>query len=267
MANFHLKYVHADRDRHGNVRYYYFRRGAPKKVRLPGRPGTDEFMAAYRAIDAGRPLPKGQGTQPLRAPSDSLEWLCNAFYQSAEFKGHAKGTRESKRRTLRLICNEEAAPKDRTRLGDLPFAQLTTKALRTIRDRKADTPYGANNWIKALRALYKWAIDAGIAETNPAKDVPLLKKATEGFHTWTIEEMRQYEAAHPIGSQPHLAMALLAYTGQRKSDIIRLGPQHMKEGRFRFTQKKNDTSSPVTIEIPILPALAEVLAATPCDHL
>lgn len=269
MANFRLKYVHADRDRHGNVRYYYFKRGMPRKIRLPGRPGTEEFMAAYRAVDAGRPIPEktpSNGIAP-RAARDSLEWLCNAFYQSAEFRGRAKGTQEGQKRVYRLICAEPVSPGSSVRLGELPFPQLTTKALRTIRDRKAETPNAANNWIKALRSLYKWAIEAELADENPARDVPLLKVTSDGFHTWTLEEMRQYERVHPIGGQARLAMALLAYTGQRKSDVIRLGPQHMKDGRFRFTQKKNETRNPVAIEIPILPELAEIIAATPCDHL
>lgn len=267
MASFRLKYVHADRDRHGNVRYYYFRRGQPGKIRLPGRPGTDEFMAAYAAIEAGRPVPQPAGPVLIRAERDSLEWLCNSFYQSAEFKQQAEGTRYSKRRIFRLVCNEPVSPQSSMRLGELPFAQITTKALRTVRDRKMATPQGANNWIKALRALYKWAVETDLCDHNPARDVPLLKVVSEGFHTWTIEEMRQFEAAHPIGSQARLAMALLAYTGQRKSDVMRLGPQHVQGGRFRITQKKNETRKPVTIEIPLLPELAAVITATPCGHL
>lgn len=267
MASFRLKYVHADRDRHGNVRYYYFRRGMAGKIRLPGRPGTDEFMAAYAALEAGRPVPQPAGPQLIRAARDSLEWLCNSFYRSEEFKGHADGTQAAKKRIFRLVCAEQLAPGSASRLGELPFDQLQTKHLRMLRDRKANKRNAANNWVKALRGLYKWAVDEKLCDHNPAKDVPLLKVVSDGFHTWELEEMRQFEAMHPIGSQARLAMALLAYTGQRKSDVIRLGPQHIQGGRFRFTQKKNETRKKVHIEIPILPELSAVIAATPCGHL
>ena len=46
-----LQYVHEYRDRHGKLRRY-FRRGSKKTV-LPGLPGSDEFMASYRAALAG----------------------------------------------------------------------------------------------------------------------------------------------------------------------------------------------------------------------
>jgi len=57
MVTLHLRFVVSDRDRHGNVRYY-FRRKGQKKVRLHGIPGSKEFMDAYAlalASGASRP--------------------------------------------------------------------------------------------------------------------------------------------------------------------------------------------------------------------
>lgn len=267
MARVRLKYVTTDLDRHGNVRYYFRKRGEGAKIRLPGLPGSAEFMAAYQACLAGLPLPPASTPTVQRASGDSLQWLCNAFYQSAEFKGQAEGTKASKRRIFRLICAEPVSPGSAVKLGQLPFAQMSAKALRAIRDRKSDSPHAANNWIKAVRALFKWAVEAEHCELNPAKDVPLLKAASEGHHTWTDEEMERFEAAHPIGTQARLALALLAFTGQRISDIVRLGPQHIEDGRIRFTQKKNETRKPVEMRIPLLAVLSEVINATPCGHL
>ncbi len=267
MARVRLKYVTTDFDRHGNIRYYFRKRGETGKLRLPGLPGTAEFMAAYQAAYAGLPLPAPSAPQIQRAAGDSLQWLCNAFFQSGVFRGQAEGTKASKRRIFRLICAEPVSPGSKSRLGDLPFAQLPTKTVFTLQDRKADNPHAADNWVKALRALYKWAVKAKHCEHNPAKDVPLLAVASEGHHTWTIEEMRQFEAAHPIGTQARLAMALFAFTGQRISDVVRLGPQHVKDGRIRFTQKKNETRKPNKMTIPLLPILAQVINATPCGHL
>jgi hypothetical protein len=43
-----FRYITKDRDRHGNVRFYFRRPGKPK-IRLPGLPGSEEFLAAYKA--------------------------------------------------------------------------------------------------------------------------------------------------------------------------------------------------------------------------
>ena len=50
------------------------------------------------------------------------------------------------------------------------------------------------------------------------------------FHTWTIDEVHQFEHKQPIGSKARLALALLLYTGVRHSDVVELGRQ-MERGR------------------------------------
>lgn len=268
MANLRFQHVTTDIDRHGNVRYYFRRRGQGK-IRLPGLPGSAEFMAAYQAALAGIPAPTPTAPQIARAPGNSLQWLCNAYCQCPEFKGksQSEGTRALRRRIFRQICAEPLSPGSAACLGDMPFAQLLTKNVRMLRDRKGDTPQAANNWVKALRALFKWAVSAEHCELNPAIGVPLLQVVSDGFHTWTQDELRQFEAAHSIGTQARLAMALCAFTGQRISDIVGLGPQHIEDGRIRFTQKKGKTRHPVEMRIPVLPILAQVINATPCGHL
>ena len=47
MVTLRLRFTVSDKDRHGNIRYY-FRRKGEKKVRLDGTPGSTEFMDAYQ---------------------------------------------------------------------------------------------------------------------------------------------------------------------------------------------------------------------------
>jgi hypothetical protein len=55
-ARVKLAYVNSFVDRHGRVRYYFRRRGH-RNVRLPGLPGSPEFMRAYEAaIDRAEPI-------------------------------------------------------------------------------------------------------------------------------------------------------------------------------------------------------------------
>jgi len=73
----------------------------------------------------------------------------------------------------------------------------------------------------------------------------------------------QFEEAHPVGTKPRLALALLLYTAQRRSDIALLGKQHLKNGRLVFTQTKNRDRNPVRLSIPVLSELQRILDASP----
>ena len=61
---------------------------------------------------------------------------------------------------------------------------------------------------------------------------------TQGHHNWTDKEIALFERHHPIGSRVRLALALLLYTGQRRSDVIRMGAQHIRNGAFHVQQEK-----------------------------
>ena len=56
-----------------------------------------------------------------------------------------------------------------------------------------------------------------LVTSNPARDVPYLKSNNPtGYHTWTLDEVHQFEERHPIGTKARLALALLLFTGQRR---------------------------------------------------
>jgi len=118
---------------------------------------------------------------------------------------------------LRLegACAEPTKPDSTLLFGDVQCVHLTPKAIRVLRDRKKHVPEGANNRVKALRRLFAWAIDEEVLDglENPTRDVAYLKGEPGGFHSWTPEEVEQFEARHPIGTKARLAMALLLYTG------------------------------------------------------
>jgi hypothetical protein len=46
-----------------------------------------------------------------------------------------------------------------------------------------------------------------------------------------------------------------------------LGPQHVRNGRIRYRQAKNEHSNPVDIDIPLHPDLPAAIAAAPSEHL
>lgn len=63
MARMVLRYVEEFIDRHGKVRRY-FRRGGKRVCRLPGLPGSAEFMAAYQTAVDGITVPKIETAAP-----------------------------------------------------------------------------------------------------------------------------------------------------------------------------------------------------------
>jgi hypothetical protein len=78
-----------------------------------------------------------------------------------------------------------------------------------------------------------------------------------------LDEIATYEARHPIGTQARLALALALYTGQRSSDVIRMGPQHVRNGWITVRQQKTGAR----LEIRLHADLHTILNATPCEHL
>jgi integrase len=112
-----------------------------------------------------------------------------------------------------------------------------------------------------------WGIEQEHVSSNPARDVPYLRSVSDGFHTWEVEEVKQFERRHPIGSKARLALALLMYTGVRRSDLVRLGRQHLRDGWFKIPVQKNRSRKPVTVELPVLPALGEIINASSTGNL
>jgi integrase len=253
MTVFRLKYTVSDIDRHGNVRHYFRRDG--KKTRLPGLPGSNEFLAAYQAAFRGkqRATKKSLGDQRRGKPG-SLKQLCERYFGSREWKALDETTRRRRRAFLDRLCE---------RHGEKPFKLMERRHVMRIRDELTDTPHGANNLFKAMSGLFRWAFDAEYVERNVMKEVPRVETPAGGWHTWTVGEVRQFEACHPVGTKARLAFALLMFTGQRRSDVVRLGKQHRSGDVITFTQAKNERHRPVRLSIPILPELYRIIAATP----
>src|SRR5262245_10758807 len=118
-----------------------------------------------------------------------------------------------------------------------------------------------------MRQVFKSGGKKKLAPSNPGRDVECSKSSAKGLHTWTPEEVLRFEGRHPVGSKARLALALMLFTGQRRSDIIRLGKQHAKGGKLTFTQHKGRNRKPKRLTLPILPALQRIIDGTTCGDL
>src|SRR5262245_829721 len=127
----------------------------------------------------------------------------------------------------------------------------------------ADRPGAARNLLSALRVLMDLAITEGIRSDDPTAGIKRPKLSKDGWHTWEEPEIEQYEARHPIGTRARLAFALALYTGQRSSDLIKMGMQHVRDGQISVAQQKTGAR----VWIPLHPDLKAILDATPSAHL
>ena len=193
------------------------------------------------------------GTKEL-TKAEGLADLLRRYFASPDFLNLADQTQRNYRRILeRFSANRE----------DRRVADLQRSHMKVIIGQMADRPEAANSLLKRVKTLLGFAADIGMIPSNPLVGMRGVKNSSDGFHTWTDEEVAEYEERHPIGSKGRLAMALMLYTGQRKSDIVRLGWQHVKGQRITVRQEKTGA----TVDIPIHPELRRVLEGTPRQNL
>ena len=258
-----------DRDRHGNIRIYYRAKGRPK-IRLHGTPWTAEFMTEYEAAKGDAIPAKAKGVT-----AGTWRWLCTRYFaECADYLRYDERQKRVRRGILEATFDEPIAPGSPRFFRDMPISRMTTDAIEVLRDRKLAFPEGANNRVKAIRAVFKWAVrkkgpdGRPLASHNAARDVSFLKSNNpNGYHTWTVDEVRQFEKSHLIGTKARLALALLLYTGQRRSDITRLGRQHVRDGKITLTQFKGRNRKPMRLVLPVLPALQQIIDASPCGDM
>lgn len=109
-----------------------------------------------------------------------------------------------------------------------------------------------------MRGLLVFAKAIGLRSDDPTIGIKAPKAKSTGFHSWTEEEIAQFEERHAIGTKPRLAMALLLYTAQRRSDVVRMGRQHVKNGVMHIRQQKTGTE----LDIPLHPELRPIINAS-----
>lgn len=244
------QYVSEYRDRHGKARYRFRRKGSPT-YHFKQPPGTEGFRVEYQACLAAEAPPAGVG----RFTPGSISDLIARLYASPGWRG----MRASSQRTFRGIYE-----RFREEHGDKPVALVQTRHLDAILGKMADRPSAANNLRKALKRLFAYAVKLGLRSDNPAANTDYFRIQGEGWHTWTEDEIAAFEARWALGTKPRLALALMLYTGQRKSDVIKLGRQHVeKDGRLRLRQEKTGA----WVSIRIHSALKAAIEAMPAAHM
>jgi integrase len=253
------RYVHGFIDRHGKPRHY-FRRPGFKKVPLPGTPWSPEFMAVYQNTLAGQPVAIGAAS----VLPGSMRALAVSYYGSPEY---LKMSSKSVRRNIIEKFLRETDANGQSN-GDKRSAMLRKEHIIGFMAARADKPDSANGLRKALRALMQHAVAIKLRADDPTQGVKSIPpKSKAGFHTWTEEEIGQFEAYYPIGRKARLALAIGLYTGQARQDAVAMGPQHVRHGILHWVRKKTARTTAINLFIPVLPQLSEILEPSASGHL
>lgn len=249
MTRIRLKNVDRFRDRYGKVRYYY-RAGRGARIALPPAPGTPEFMAAYEQAAHGE---FALQPRPQRGEPGTFDRLVEDYFKSGDFLRLSVSSQRPYRLVIERLIRDE-------NIGHRLVREMTREHVKRMVARRALTPGAANDVLKKLKILIHFAIDNGLRTDDPTLRI---KKYVSGeFHTWTEEEIAAYEARWPIGTTPRLAFALLLYTGQRRSDVVRMFWSDVKDDAIHVVQGKTKAK----LWVPIHPELAVVLAACPASE-
>jgi integrase len=243
------KFVQGFIDRHGKPRFY-FRRVGFKTVPLPGLPWSPGFMAAYeQATGSGSAIEIGAS----RTNPGTINALVVTYYKSDEWSRLAADTQKTRRRIIERF---------RTAHGDKRVALLRQEHI--LKMLSAITkPTTKRHWLKAIRGLLRSAIP-GMRRDDPTAGIASIKLApSKGHHTWTDDEIEQYRGHWPLGTQQRLVMEFALETTSRRGEVVRLGPQHIKNSRIRIER----THGSHDVDIPLSPELKAACDAMPKSHL
>jgi integrase len=250
MTRLRLPYIKAYPDRHGKPRYYFRRKGYAS-VPLPA-PGSPGFMAAYEAANARPVTPRSASQDHVRFLPGSLGWAIERFMGSDEYKARANNTRLVDRRIFDAL---------RASFGAGMLRDLRDRHVKSIRDhfREKSSTSIADAAISRLSVLWQYAdqhLDTNLG-ANPTAGVSRVHKAKKEHEPWPDDVLAAFEA-HARGHL-RLAVLLLLYTGQRRSDVVKMKWSHFDGDTIDVVQRKS--GEPLTI--PCHKRLRSILATLP----
>jgi len=220
--------------------YFYWQTGrntaSPgERVKLPSDPQSPEFWAVLAQL-------QGAPTEPVIVTMNVvfdkyMQWLRTRTDVSGETKRKYERQIDVARRGLGHMRPETVRPSD----------------IRRLLDQFADVPGTGNNLLGTLRALSSWGLERGHFDHSITEAVKPYK-SDGGHRPWTSAQ--QAAAERHLTDMVRRAYFLARYTGQRGSDVVRLGPHMIDDGGFRIVQQKTQRE----VWCPIDPELAAEMA-------
>lgn len=234
-------------DRHGKVRWRFRRKGFT--TYLPLAYGSAEFRAAYEAAVAQKKTSAAND----RSVYGTINWVIESYLRSPRHRSKADSTRRVLARELDWL---------RDQAGDLPLSGFRAKHVEALMGRKEGAA-AANKVRKNLSMLFNYAIKLEVqgVTINPTKAADRIRDGSDGFHTWSTEELAQFLKFHGPGTKARLVFLLAMNTGAARADLCRLTWSNVRDGQISYRRGKTGVGGKYTI----LPELAAELAILPRD--
>lgn len=171
------------------------------------------------------------------------------FLDSAKFKAYSDGTQDTWGRALRYMIEPG-------KLGDLSRQLIRPALVQAFFDGLEGHPGKQETALSVLKQLEKWAIVRDYLPRAVTTGVEI--EETDGGHIPWTEEQVSY-AEQRARADIAKAITLGANTGQRGSDLIRMGWADIQtfegEDGIRVTQKKTGRDVWVPITAPLAAAM------------
>jgi integrase len=257
-----IKYVSAEHDKSGEVRYRF--RAPWKRCVMKSRdPVSPEFAAEYAALLHNQAPPPMEEPAPatIRPVGGTIEWLLNHYMASTEWRTLKPTSRQQRSLDFKRF-NGSVPDNGATPFGKRPAATLDARAARAIRDLLADRPAAANNRVKGLRTAWAWAVENDHVPTNPFIGIRRVRTDSEGWTPWTIVDVRKYLDRHKRGSTAYLAIMILLFTAFRRSDAVAFGPGHLTTIEGVRAYRINTQKTGQEVVAPLMPQLSDAIGAS-----
>jgi len=231
--------------------YHYFRRGG-RRHRLPGEPGSPEYLAAYERAIASKPeLPK---SARVGFAAGSLGWVIDRYLVSNEYRSKAIGTQRAydvMTKTLRDAPIARALVRDINRQHvNAHCSEIEQRYGRSRGDHQAMII--SILWDFADRHLPQCRLDN---RSNPTRRRRRSYRARARL-AWPLDLQRRFLAG--ASDELKLAFALLLYTGQRRGDVCRMRWSDF-DGKFiNIVQEKTGESVHVRVHRDLRAALMKI---------
>jgi integrase len=214
------------------VVYHYAWKCGP---RLPGKPGSAEFIAAYNEAVAKRVTPL----------TGTLQSILNGFQMSTEWDDLAPRKRKDYAGKIAEI---------ERLLGDFPISALADRRAKAIflkhRDELAiKSRRQADYFWQVLARILSWAVGRGLAPANPCEKGGRTYRGSRAENVWTEE----HEVAFMASAPPHLrsAFMLALWTGQRQGDLLALCWSQYDGKTIRLKQSKTGAHVVIPVGAPL----------------
>jgi integrase len=249
MTGIRLKYLHCFRDRHGRARYYFRYRGQRWPIAAPGSEG---FATAYDGLLAHIKANPFSTRHNVEFMPGSLGWAIEKFLASPLYNERAETTKRNYRRVLDQL---------RQSYGAGLLRDLLPRHIRRIRNDivAAGSTTGADIAMGLISALWEFATEQlGLElDADPTHGVKRVHKVAHEHEPWPPELIDRFLRE----ARPSLrwAVKLALYTGQRRSDLVKMKWSDFDGDRIEVRQQKTGE----LLEIPCHKDLRAELESMP----